>query len=115
MVQKDRIKCWMGARGFFWVEGGIDSEVPETAVRVRIGEGLPLYRGYLAEELGKNEGWWLDMGVVEPKDGKCHTLRLRSPGGTLEAKNGRANGFKNHLASCLTPSSACRACRSIGR
>ncbi len=36
MVQKDRIKCWMGARGFFWVEGGIDSEVPETAVRVRM-------------------------------------------------------------------------------
>ena len=31
-----------GGQGVIWVEGGIDSEVPENAIRVRVGAGSSL-------------------------------------------------------------------------
>ena len=31
-----------GGQGVIWVEGGIDSEVPENAIRVRVDGGRPL-------------------------------------------------------------------------
>ena len=34
-----------GDQGVLWVEGGVDSEVPENAIRVGIGAGQPLCRG----------------------------------------------------------------------
>jgi hypothetical protein len=63
-----------------WVEGGINSEVPENAIRVLVDGGRPLCRGTLAEDQGQGN-FWLDIGVVNPKqEGKCHTLRgLNSP------------------------------------
>jgi hypothetical protein len=58
-----------------WVEGGINSEVPENAIRVRVDGGRPLCRGTLAEDQGQGN-FWLDIGVVNPEhEGKCHTLR----------------------------------------
>ena len=45
-----------------WVEGGINSEVPENAIRVRVGGGFPLCRGTLAEDRGK-QNLWKDIGV----------------------------------------------------
>ena len=64
-----------GGQGVIWVGGGSDSEVPENAIRVRVGAGFPLCRGTLAEEEGKRN-WWRDIGVVK-KNGKCHTLRAK--------------------------------------
>jgi hypothetical protein len=62
------------------VEGGIDSEVPENAIRVLVGAGLPLCRGTLAEDQGQPD-FWLDIGVVTLKEasgrGKCRTLRIK--------------------------------------
>ena len=60
-----------GGQGVIWVEGGIDSEVPENAIRVRIGGGYPLCRGMHSE----GAGWfWRDIGIVNDAN-KCHTLR----------------------------------------
>ena len=53
-------------QGVIWVEGGIDSEVPENAIRVLVGGGFPLCRGTLAEDQGQRN-FWLDIGVVNPK------------------------------------------------
>ena len=65
-----------GGQGVIWVEGGVDSEVPENAIRVRVGDGWPLCRGTLAEDRGQGN-FWRDIGVVKPRDGKCHTLRAK--------------------------------------
>ena len=69
-----------GGQGVIWVEGGIDSEVPENAIRVLVGAGLPLCRGTLAEDQGQPD-FWLDIGVVTLKEasgrGKCRTLRIK--------------------------------------
>ena len=63
-----------GGQGVIWVEGGVDSEVPENAIRVQVGYGWPLCRGTLADDTGERAKW-RDIGVVKPRDGKCHTLR----------------------------------------
>ncbi len=59
-------------QGVMWVEGGIDSEVPENAIRIKIGRGLQLCRG------SKGDGTrtaYLDIGTVSKKNGKCRTQR----------------------------------------
>jgi hypothetical protein len=58
-----------GGQGVLWVKD--KGEVPENAIRDRIGEGLPLCRGTLSEDEGE---WWRDIGVRKD-DGVCHTLR----------------------------------------
>ena len=60
-----------GGQGVIWVEGGIDSEAPENAIRVLIGGGYPLCRGMHSENAGH---FWRDIGIVNPAN-KCHTLR----------------------------------------
>ena len=64
-----------GGQGVIWVEGGIDSEVPENAIRVRVGSGSPLCRGTLAEDQGKQGDIWRDIGVYFSGVKKCHTMR----------------------------------------
>ena len=60
-----------GGQGVKWVPD--EGQVPENAIRVRVGAGFPLCRGTLTEERG-GQNWWRDIGVVK-QDGKCHTLR----------------------------------------
>ena len=66
-----------GGQGVIWVEGGIDSEVPENAIRVRVGSGSPLCRGTLAEDQGKQGDIWRDIGVYFSGVKKCHTMRSK--------------------------------------
>jgi hypothetical protein len=59
-------------QGVMWVEGGVDSEVPENAISVKIGRGLPLCRG--TKGVGTRTAY-KDIGTVSNKNGKCRTQR----------------------------------------
>ena len=60
-------------QGVKWVPN--EGEVPENALRVRVGAGYNLCRGMYAEEVGRKD-YWRDMGVRK-QDGRCHSLRVK--------------------------------------
>ena len=58
-------------QGVMWVEGGVDSEVPENAIRGKIGKGLPLCRGTKGDG---TRNAYKDIGTVG-RNGNCLTQR----------------------------------------
>ena len=62
-----------GGQGVKWVPD--EGQVPENAIRVRVGEGFPLCRGPFAEDEDRKD-YWRDIGVRK-QDGRCHSLRVR--------------------------------------
>ena len=72
-VAEGQTQSLEGGQGVKWIPD--EGQVPENAIRVRVGKGFPLCRGPFAEDEDRKD-YWRDMGVRK-QDGRCHSLRVR--------------------------------------